>query len=611
MTRVSDLPINLQEVLFGLGYWRGDEIIPTIANPALGDKPHDGQVSFYIASTKGVAVGDVRGLAGYYMIGAGPENSPTKDCLFYSPPDVAFIRSVLVIPDISQWAEQIDPRSGSGRPAAIQWPDSIANAEAIEALAAQKGLEQATWTTPKGVYSDGAADEFSRLPIGHPAKDFVEETLREYGAEIKKVEQMSADIKTPQTAPDVYNKYTPTLVAMKSVKALYEAGWAIWDDFPHLREKPQISLLYPGSGYHVGALCMAMALIDRGANAVDAIFTEINGKAVDDGFEILAQWIKSNPDLRGNLTKHEEKAEMVGGMRLFTEFLYKGKKIRLNFAWNDSPQDMFFNPADFIQSDVILIHDTTETADKTESLLLKQALPLLRPDIPPKAIVMTNELDMHPFRLDEGDSPWSVLPIRGRRIAGSFGHGGGFPVRNGAVGVTWWSMPEMGAAYHQSALIFSTHAPLLQNLQDPEDANTFVDFALVAGSRNFVKPRDPGSSGDFNFTIWSRKEIGETDPQKLLKWCAQNISHLPPDDQHYFALIAARLVAQWEQDERYRQHKPGHSLIPKELAPYVAQALAKERLIPSSQVANLKKLNRFGQKRIRQLDGILLKLQNL
>lgn len=613
MTTVSDLPKDLQEVFFELGYWRRDEIIPTTVNSALGDEPHDGHISFFIRPSKSRGIEHGRGSPGYFMVGVGSENSPAKDRLYYFPPKANFMLSIIAVPGISRWAEQIDPRLGSGRLASIQWPEAIARAEMDEASQAKEALQQAVWTTPDGIYSRGASAEFFELPIGHPAKDFVEETLRHFGTEIQAVEKMSSDKRTPQTAPDVYNKYFPTLQAMKSIKALYETGELLWEDFPHLQGKPQINLLYPASGYHVGALSMAMALIDRGASGVDAVFTEIDGQAVDQGFKILFQWLRANPDFRGDLKIREEAAKRDEGRRLFSEFTYKRKTIRLTYAWNDSPQGMYFDPSDFESSDVVLIHDTADDVGETESLLLKQVLPLLRSEMSSKAIVMTNELDMHPFRRGSYDSPWSVLPVRGRRVVGSFGHGGGFPVRNSSVGVTWWSMPEIGISWHQSALVFSTNAPLLRNLQDPEDAKTLVDFSLVAGGREYTKVPDPGRSAApsifSSFEVIVSKEIGERDPQKLLKWCAKKIPDIPPEDQHYLALVAARLVVQWSEEERYGKHKPAHRLIPKELAPYVARALARERLIPTADRGGLSRLDRFGDKGLLELDAILLKSQ--
>lgn len=478
MTQLRDLQKIAPEVVSHLleeGYQLSDPLFMAESDIPIGDFPHDNQVSFAIQG---------RSQSGWVLIS---EN----DQVSYFPEKNVDQREGLFAPGISQWAQKIDPTTDYSFDVPRQWPTEIKKPETKQSAQAHLSIEKSTGTQPTKVFATTFLEELAQLPIGHPAKSFLESCLIELSNKIQRA-------KDRPEAADIYNEIIPVFQAMKSCKAYYEAGQVISHKFPHLQGKEEIKILYPGAGSNVGALSAAMALIDEGAPSVSLTFTDIDKDAPEDAKKIIEQWMKSNPDLQGCV----EYASLPGvhnGQRVQLNLFYKGAPLNLTYALADSPQDsgLYFDPkTDLENADVVLIHDVDGALATPETDFLKQILPHLNATQTPKAIVMPNELNRIEPR-NEFLPLESVLFVQGWRVNSRFGHGGDYPVRSRHV--KDWDIWEIGLATNGSALVFSTEAPLIRSLKR-EDIPIFVDLALLAGGQSSRKYKDPG--------VYKGREIG-------------------------------------------------------------------------------------------------------
>jgi len=599
MTLVKDLKKEIQEILLSKGFIPQDHVTPTTVQPTIGDLANDGQISFYI---KG------RSKSGSLLVGQDSQ-------IHFFNNRSTIIQWSVYVPGIARWAQRIDPPSGPD-----SWDPSIRRAERVASQRARSGLVEATGVPPTGPFEASASHELTQLPIGHPAKGFVEGFMRKFGEEITAAGKAPTLKERNRLGSDVYNKYYPLLESFKSIKASYDAGTAIWRDpqFQHLHDKSRIQILYPGAGSQVGALALAMSLIDEGAPSVSAIFTEIDPKSMGVGFDVLREWIESSPFLDDFIVQPKSSGLSLEGYRVSASFLYKGKEISLTYAMGDSPPDLFFHPDDLRESDVVFVHDPYSEVGGTDALLLGQILPELsqNPDLPGKAVVISNELDnaVPLNRSMHAGSLRSVLPILGRRVAGSFGHAGMYPVRYRGIG-DYWSMGEVGQAHLRSAVIFSTGHPLLQGLRSDE-AWRLVDLAHWAGGES-VSPADPGVPQRNILSGMQRsayKRIKERDPVKIFEWVAKRMreANLSGDNRDYLSLVVARMIAitnlQLQTGLTFGK-KITLSQVPEPLRKTIAQAMNRTRLRRKDEATTLSQLLNPSLAKIQTIDRVLLRLQ--
>lgn len=560
MTRIADLPGNLQEITSALGFTKTDDVAPTRTDPARGDRLGDEQVTLHLRGTHDTGFLQVH----------------TDDTVtYFSESDAPSLP--IAVAGISRWAAAIDPTSHDGLSPEGEWPAEIRRAEAAQSRGAIRALQDATGIRPgrrhyscepepaatcdARIYATSAMHEFTNLPIGHPAKDFMEGVLMAWGAAIRAIPAIANTAAREEAGPAIYNTNAPIALAMKSVKAFYEAGFIIAKQFPHLASKRELSILYPAAGNNVGALATAMALIDAGLHptVIRVQYTEIDTHAPAEARRVLQQWIDATPHLDGTIEFATQRGRESGGTRQSAPFLYKGHRIILTYAMADSPGTLYFHPKDAAASDVVMIHDAYGDTSSTETLFLRQLLPQIvthPQSIHPKAIVITNEHDQNPRRV-QSDNPtarFSVLPLRGWGTSGSFGHGGDYPVRSPLSGVTWWSMKELGQAGSRSALIFSTDAPLIQAVKnDPgfdsmtASVDFFVDFAQLAGGHARELPADPGENPR-SFTSGidrsASKSVRVRNITHLVDWAVRHVNTVSGRDRDLLVLTTARLILQ-------------------------------------------------------------------
>ncbi len=618
MTRIADLPENLRALVAQFGFTNTDDVAPTRTDPAHGDLAADEQVTLYLRGAK---------KTGFLQVHTN--NTVT----FFSSNDMPSLP--IAVAGISRWAAAIDPAPRGGTPLQGAWPAEIRRAEAAQSRIAMQSLQDATGIRPgrrhnscapepnktcdARVYAHSSMQEYADLPIGHPAKDFLEGVLTAWGTAIRTIPKIADRAARAKAGPAIYNTYFQTLLAMKSVKAFYDAGFLIAKQFPHLADKPEINLLYPAAGSNVGALATAMALIDAGLQpkVIKVQFTEIDTKKLGHARTVLQQWIDASPYLEGTIDFYEKPGRVSGGTQHSAPFIYKRHLIILTYAIADSPGKLYFHPDDAAASDIVLIHDPYSDTSSTETVFLRQLLPHVLSPHPehPKAIVITNEFDHNPLQ-SAGYFPTtrsSVLPLRGSRTNGSFGHGGDYPIRSPLSGVTWWSIPELGQPVAQSALVFSTAAPLLQTLHDDGTPNSmahnidcFVDFAQLAGGQDRYVPADPGDqpggirSGADN--SWE-KHVVVKNYEQLLQWVADRIETLSGRDRDILVLTAAWLIIQT------RIEKRSLSLyIPLALRAPLQDALTRNG-VPASPDAALNHALRGNPRQLVRIDQTILTLQ--
>ena len=601
MSTVGDLLRSLgnseaaRRIFDDLGLSESDQITPSSANPAIGDMPNDGQVSFYVdgAEHSGFLLidddGEIRFFNNDYQeLGScilSPGHRIGSACIFAS--------------DISGWASRIDPkrRFSSTTP---EWPSEIQSAEQLSSERAREALTQLSGREPEGL---SALQEFTNLPVGHPAKEFLEEYIISLG-EVEELNEYQL-----KEALEIF-------MSMKSVKAFYETGKTIWKRFPHMHDMERIKVLYQRAGSHVGAIAAPMGLIDQGARAVDVIFTDIDESVVANATRILERWSQTCPHLEFNPDTGVT-TDAKGNKKITLR--YKGREITITFKMMEVG-GLSLDPTDVsgrtgyrgrrdpvAPADVIIVHDPFSLAGAPDALILTEALyhiPKVS-DGNPQAIVITNELDDNIEYLDgetHYDSVRSILPLRGWRAAGSFGCGADYVIGKKLL-------PEIGRSYAKSALIFSTHSPLMRILRrhDIFDSRFFLNLALLAG----------GSLDITHNKTWMKKTVrGGPDDPTIEAWVNEKIGQLPEEDREYLLLVTIRyLVLQTgglgsHEQERLQDYI---KTVPPELKEAIAKTLVSNGLAPEGCTGDeaLRRISEFTPEDLRRLDEILMKKQQM
>ncbi|MBI2335858.1 MAG: hypothetical protein HYU97_03755 [Deltaproteobacteria bacterium] len=611
VSNISNLPKGLREYLVAQDFQLSDNIQPSTANPQVGDRPDDGKVSFLIQGRQSSV---------YLVVGRNDRVGVFRDFSLLGFPLTYFPVHIGAVKDISRWAAKIDPPTGPD-----YWNTAIAGTENRASRNANRGITLATGVAPKGYLETSSLREYSELPIGHPAKDFLEGLLQKFGSEIDTTARNIRNLDERRAnAAHINNRHFPMLWDMKSTKAHYEAGQIIAEQFSYILTQDKVQVIYPGAGGNIGALATAMALVDHGAKQVKFIMTEIEipGKPTTvptDALQTLPAWMDANPQLQGNLT-YVRHPGLANGYRLQAQFYYKGARIELEYAINDSPGDLYFHPTDINNADVVLVHDPYSEAGNPEALLLKQILPELKPSHSPKAIVIANELDNNQT-LEYAYLRPSVLALQGWKVPASFGHGGMYPFRNKRVDIDYWSMAEIGQAHSGSGLVVSSQNGYWQALKNKEQIQLWVDFCSMAGGIEAERTGDPGApERDFMLrqTYWKRKNITKLEPEKIYAFLNEYLPQLTATESEVVALVLARLVLSNLLDDMGFTDDEKHALlnIPAPLKHAMFSALKKYRILkePSHQwdpLTTNSSLDSQRQGLINKIDQMILRLQRI
>lgn len=605
-----------------MGVYPSDEVTPLgqKGGTNLGDTWQDGRVSFYVS-------GVVR--TGYISFGQNDEIRFFPDYKDPSHERWSCDWSGEVWPPyfsqgISRWASKIDPIAKEEKP---EWPVPLQEAERKKSDLALHGVQAALGLNSKELDLGMVARDLTQLPIGHPAKEYLDKKLKEFGVVMSLADGFSG-LPRSYYAQAVYKKYETVLVGMKSVGTYYEAGKKIWEEFPHLKDKDKIRILYPAAGNNVGALASAMALIDQGARSVEVVFTEIDETTPDEAVKILKEWSDSNPSFYFLDGPPRVEMGVNGGKRVSIDLKYKGSWITLQYAINDGDRGFYFSGRDAIHADVWISHDPYSGLGQTEGLFLKQIFPwaslqVLLTDAPPTALLMTNEL------YSKGDyypSLESVLPVKGWVVEGGFGHANFLESKREQLGLQPQKklLREIGASDHEAAIILPLHEVVEDFLGSREEASLLVDFSQMAGSFNEVHEvvelyRDPPGEPRLVRSVDSQKKDFSNSHAAIFQWATHKLAQLTGEKRQLFALVAARLVLHNEiYDMKKIKLSPKEiekrlEKLPKEFMLAVSQTLTEEKIIPSPHFSHVNKLAhsnfRALEKVIRRLDQRIKDLQ--
>ncbi len=508
---------------------------------------------------------------------------------------------------------------------------------------------------PEVYYGMSSVHEFTRLPDNHPAKKFVEKVIIELNNEIKRAG------KGAYSSAPAFKKYHDDIQAMKSTKAFFEAGDIIFKKFPNIAAKTEVVVLYPAAGFNVGAIASACALLDNGMTGAEVIFTDIDASAPEKALQVLKKWAKTNPDIQ---LDHEGEPIII---------LYKGKPIKLTYSINNSDEGLYFRRDDLKRADVVIIHDAGDGGTFSDWPLFKQVLDANSRNAEPKAIIMTNELDMAPIRFPQdypgleqnkaaSFSPPSASPFRGLRVGSAYGHSYGLAPKKDVCHYSYISTDdcpdtatgEIGVSRHQSAIIYSTKSEVLNALAaSPHETDILMALSLLAGGGKKYKINSHGPTShepalnspwkkelpkgsDEKYAYWGQPQRGiinpseDISPQAILGYVSSKLDKLSEPDREYLLLVTFRYLAMaWhENSDNIRDFNEGYikfrdntdrefrselKKITLKYDLYDPELLAEEKTGCNdlNLMGAFMSLKTFDEARFRQLDKIILKKQQL
>lgn len=588
------------EYIESLGFEEEDNITPTKTNPSIGDLVEDGQVSFHIEG---------KDRSGYLLIG---NDGSVK---FF---DTSFqeIGSGIVSSRLSRWAARIDPAASHRGRKKGRWPRQIDRAEQRASRTTRRDFQSLPFVTDVRTWKESFMHDYLHLPTTHPAREFMEEIIGRYTSELRAAEDIEADDRREQVLDDIQGRFGYIFNAMKATQALYSASRTSLDMFPHLRDKSEMTVLVPAAGRHAATISTAMGLIDNGTESVNMIMTDIDPEHIDDLAGVLKMWIESNPYFEGDAEFVEIDnrsdtwySDSEDSKRFRCTLTYRGKPITIVYNLNDSPEDLYFHPADLKETDMIVLHDVFSDGT-TDAKLLEQIIPNLPPDSAPIPIVLTNELDMFDHYGDAGAPSYArlaVLPVSGRRVEGSYGCAPFFILRDGDHS---FGTGEIGNRQHRSAIIIPSKNPMISGL-DEDELQTMLRFAVLAG----------GSGKPNRFPMHPTKVLMsiETDDTKIdeferiLSWADTKLESLSGIDAEYFILTTARLISIHLQRESYDRLDELLAAIPESLKSSLARRLHELGLISRPDKTTLiRTLSGPYQRRVRllkKIDRHIMRLQ--
>lgn len=439
--------------------------------------------------------------------------------------------------------------------------------------------------------------EGSTLPEGHPAQAFLASVIETMGRAVATINLVPHSEGFKETAINkIYVKNRDTLAAMRSVKVFYKTGPLIRKNFDNIAKKDgPLNILYPGAGFHAGSLTLAMSLIEDGTAAVNMTMTDIDNETPGKMEKVIKEWAKFNSDI-----KWMGKDESGAPKKIVLEITYKDKPVRIVYAIGDSPNGLYFKPADLKSADIVIVHDMGEGSDLP---MLEQILPLIDRNGEPKAIVITNDIDAAPYRTSDMFSVgflFSALPARGVRIDGSFGCAYAWPAKYAK------QTGELGESRHKSAMLVSTNAPIFRTLGSDTDIQMFFAFSMLAGGR--MKLSIHGEMENRRATEVKFKELpASPEKQDILGWVESKIERLGKEDAEFLTLIAMRYIAKDKPEIKSERLKAkiGDLLIKYE---FIDPSNAEEFVKNSDQP---ERLYDFSEEDYKKIDQILLKMQTL
>ena len=505
MSQVLHLPKEIQNFLVGQGFNAKSDVAWVGANPELGDKVNDQQVAFRVTqgSRSSFVLIDNEGKLHLYEAQENTKSLTSSDASRWTRQVSSQVTDV----KLAQWASQVEQGlEGSSK----SLPKTITVAEARQASEAARGIREATGQAPTGSLAATSLAEMTKLPVGNPAKDFLEGLLKNFGSDILNC------AKERKTNPDtkcntVYNKYYPLALTMKSVKAFYSSGQVMAAKFPYLAKKGKVTLLYPAGGGNVASLATAMALMENGAKSAEMIFTELHDQNAEMALDTLKEWAKANPNLEipeparwkeinprhldqsfVKKDRDDSKAQEPP-RRLQLQVKYLGKTITLTYALRDrNPEfpNLYFDPIDLDRSDVVIVHDAYSSIEDTQTSFLKQVLPRLDPKFQ-KVILIDNEsLDNPKLEVYSQEGQKNAVVPGGVPVEGSYGHAEHYPVTGKKAIDFYWAMDELGQYSHPGALILSTRDPLIKRAIESSGTRELIDLFQFAGGYDKLTGRD-------------------------------------------------------------------------------------------------------------------------
>ncbi|OGC04029.1 hypothetical protein A2276_05370 [candidate division WOR-1 bacterium RIFOXYA12_FULL_43_27] len=250
-------------------------------------------------------------------------------------------------------------------------------------------------------------------------------------------------------------------------------------NLPRVLRDQRVCILYPASGSHLAPLDLINHIFEQEDNKINSakiILTEIKEAALKELRNLLNKLAKEG--VYAGL-KETQANYPNGGSETTFAFSYNGKEITLVFALNMSGDD-YYKEEYLSESDVWVIHDPGVGDSKSSFKLLKSFLVSAGNNkiVNPPVIVMENindysapsimlSLIFNPPSKKEDETMYyneDLLPGQKIKIPFPYGHR-----------VNYGELPETGAAFYQSAIVYTPDINLFK--QSPSDIKALLDKA--------------------------------------------------------------------------------------------------------------------------------------